>query len=52
MLITLARKPLMGSVVQTCLAHGTGALNIDASRIGTGTGAVTTVMVPDIRGGN
>lgn len=53
MLITLARKPLgVSTVVQTCLAHGTGALNIDASRIGTGTGAVTTVMVPDHRSGN
>ena len=33
MLITLARKPLSGSVVQNVLAHGCGALNIDASRI-------------------
>lgn len=31
--ITLARKPLAGTVAQTVLAHGTGALNIDASRI-------------------
>ena len=34
MLITLARKPLMGSVVNNVLAHGCGTLNIDASRIG------------------
>lgn len=33
--ITLARKPLSGTVAQTVLEHGTGALNIDASRIGT-----------------
>ena len=33
MLITLARKPLMGSVVQNALTHGCGALNINASRI-------------------
>lgn len=55
MLITLARKPLPkggATVIQTCLTHGTGALNIDACRIGTGTGAVTTVMVPDHRSGN
>jgi len=52
MLITLARKPLTGSVASTCLTHGTGALNIDASRIGTGTGEVTTVTVPDLRSGN
>ena len=35
MLITLARKPLTGSVVQNVLAHGCGALNVDACRIGT-----------------
>ena len=28
-----ARKPLSGTVAQTVLAHGTGALNIDACRI-------------------
>ena len=33
MLITLARKPLVGSVVQNVLNHGTGALNIDACRV-------------------
>jgi len=32
--ITLARKPLMGTVAANVLRHGTGALNIDASRIG------------------
>ena len=31
--ITLARKPLVGTVAANVLAHGTGALNIDASRI-------------------
>lgn len=35
--IILARKPLIGTVVQNVLAHGTGALNIDACRIGTET---------------
>jgi len=34
MLITLARKPLTGSVVQNVLTHGCGALNVDACRIG------------------
>ena len=54
MLITLARKPIPkgGTVVQTCLTYGTGSLNIDGTRIGTGTGTVTTVMVPDHRSGN
>ena len=32
--IVLARKPLIGTVVQNVLAHGTGALNIDETRIG------------------
>ena len=37
MLITLARKPLGGAtVVQTCLTHGTGALNIEACRVESG----------------
>src|SRR5690606_27612302 len=31
--IILARKPLCGTVAANVLAHGTGALNIDASRI-------------------
>jgi DNA modification methylase len=30
----LARKPLIGTVAANVLAHGTGALNIDASRVG------------------
>jgi site-specific DNA-methyltransferase (adenine-specific) len=34
--IVLARKPLAGTVAGNVLAHGTGALNIDACRIGTG----------------
>lgn len=33
--IVLARKPLAGTVAANVLAHGTGALNIDACRIGT-----------------
>jgi hypothetical protein len=31
--IVLARKPFSGTVAQNVLAHGTGALNIDASRV-------------------
>jgi site-specific DNA-methyltransferase (adenine-specific) len=34
--IILARKPFAGTVAANVLQHGTGALNIDASRIGTG----------------
>lgn len=32
--VTLARKPLTGTVAANVLEHGTGALNIDGSRIG------------------
>lgn len=31
--IILARKPLIGTVAENVLAHGTGALNIDACRV-------------------
>jgi len=31
--ITVARKPLMGTVAENVLAHGTGALNIDGCRV-------------------
>ena len=36
--IVLARKPLIGTVADNVLTHGTGAINIDASRIGTAGG--------------
>lgn len=36
--IVVARKPLTGTVADTVLQHGTGGINIDATRIGT-TGA-------------
>lgn len=35
--IIIARKPLAGRVVDTVLAYGTGALHIDACRVGTQT---------------
>jgi hypothetical protein len=31
--VILARKPLIGTVVENVLRHGTGALNIDATRL-------------------
>ena len=34
--IVLARKPLAGTVAENVLAHGTGAINIDATRVATG----------------
>jgi DNA modification methylase len=33
--IVVARKPLAGTVAQNVLRHGTGAINIDASRVST-----------------
>jgi len=36
--ITLARKPLEGTVAANVLAHGTGALNIDGCRVDAGDG--------------
>lgn len=39
--IVLARKPLEGTVAANVLAHGTGALNIDACRIGPGHGGAS-----------
>jgi hypothetical protein len=35
--ITMARKPLVGTVAANVLAHGCGALNIDGCRVGTDT---------------
>jgi DNA modification methylase len=37
--IVLARKPLIGTVAQNVMEHGTGALNIDGCRVGTEGGA-------------
>lgn len=31
--ITMARKPLIGTVAETVLTHGTGAINVDGTRI-------------------
>jgi len=50
--IVVARKPLIGTVAANVLEYGTGALNIDGCRIGTGTGETKTVQYPDIRGNN
>ena len=50
--VIVARKPLVGTVAANVLEFGTGALNIDGTRIGTGTGETKTVSYPDISGGN
>jgi len=36
LVITIIRKPLDGTIAQNCLAYGSGALNIDNSRVGSG----------------
>jgi len=33
--ITVARKPLVGTVAENVLTHGTGAINVDGCRVGT-----------------
>jgi site-specific DNA-methyltransferase (adenine-specific) len=35
--ITVARKPLIGTVAENVLQHGTGAINVDGGRVGTET---------------
>jgi DNA modification methylase len=54
--IVVARKPLIGTVAENVLAHGTGALNIDGCRIGISDndpihGAVWTSRPSQIRPG-
>jgi len=36
--ITVARKPLIGTVAENVLRHGTGAINVDGCRVGTDDG--------------
>ena len=45
--IVVARKPLIGTVAANVLTHGTGALNIDGSRIGTNGGTKGSEFVPN-----
>lgn len=51
--IVVARKPLIGTVIQNVLAHGTGAINIDATRVGTGDklgGGAEKITTPEQKG--
>jgi site-specific DNA-methyltransferase (adenine-specific) len=43
--IVMARKPLIGTVAANVIIHGTGALNIDGSRVGT---EQTTTTIKDL----
>jgi site-specific DNA-methyltransferase (adenine-specific) len=40
--VVMARKPLVGTVAENVLLHGTGALNIDGTRIGTESVTINT----------
>lgn len=44
--ITVARKPLIGTVAANVLEHGTGALNIDGCRVGWPDGKVPEIGTP------
>ena len=54
--IVMARKPLIGTVATNVIIHGTGALNIDGSRIGNETiktsGGRSVAITGDERTGN
>ena len=45
--ITVARKPLIGTVAANVLMHGTGAINVDASRVGGADGRWPANLIHD-----
>lgn len=45
----LIKKPHKRSVAENVILHGTGAINIDGTRVGEGTGKLTKYKVNDIR---
>ena len=50
--VTVARKPLAGTVAENVLAHGTGALNIDGCRVGTDEISVHNAPIGTFAGGD
>lgn len=44
--ITMARKPLIGTVAENVLTHGTGAINVDGCRIAASTEDIIRASVP------
>lgn len=50
--VILARKPCEGSCIANVIKYGTGGINLDACRVGEGTGELKEVSCPDIRGNN
>ena len=45
--ITVARKPLTGTVAENVLQHGTGALNVDGCRVGDESGRFPANLIHD-----
>lgn len=45
--ITVARKPLVGTVAENVLRHGTGAINVDGCRVGDSTGRWPANLIHD-----
>ena len=52
MIITLVRKSLEKNVCTTVTNHSCGGINIDGTRLGTGTGVMTRKEYPNMKGGN
>lgn len=50
--VIMARKPCEGSCIANVIKYGTGGINLDACRVGEGTGELKEVSYPDIRGDN
>ena len=48
--VIMARKPCEGSCIANVIKYGTGGINLDACRVGEGTGELKEVSCPDIRG--
>lgn len=46
--ITVARKPLDGTVAETVLAHGTGAINVDGCRVEAEDGYTENAVTPGV----
>ena len=46
--ITVARKPLVGTVAANVLRHGTGAINVDGCRVGAGDGYTENAVTQGI----
>lgn len=50
--VIMARKPCEGSCIANVIKYGTGGINLDACRVGEGTGELKEVSYLDIRGDN